>query len=477
MSESLFFLDTALKQLVSTDQAWMYQIIPAGSDAKGLSFFYSEGAVDSKELDNELVVLFGKDVRLIPKNGDWVRQQLSRFYPRNTTTHNKSDRFIGSANGDFLVQIIGEASRINSSDIHFEAFEERCRVRFRIDGKLVERYLLTRNEYPSIINKIKIKANLDISEKRLPQDGRIFYSEGDGKFDIRVSVLPTLHGEKVVLRLLNRDATGIELGALGFSEKQLKDYLEGVKRPNGIILISGPTGSGKTTTLYATLKLLNQDNTNILTIEDPIEYTLDGINQVQLKEAIGMDFVNALRTFLRQDPDIIMVGEIRDSETAQMAVRAALTGHLVLSTVHTNSAWGTVTRLVDMGIPSYLVAATLNLSAAQRLVRCLCEHCKREQPFSQELFPPGFIPPIMPEVHYVAQGCKECFFTGYSGRTALYEIIPIDAALRNEIRNHQYNIDDYLQEHDVKSLAAVAFDLFSRGRTSLDEVYSILAVL
>src|SRR5260221_2129862 len=211
---------------------------------------------------------------------------------------------------------------------------------------MVGGYLLKRDEYPAVIIKIKILANLDIAEKRLPQDGRINFKQQDQQFDIRVSVLPTLYGEKVVLRLLNSDATEIDLNSLGLSRFDLDNYLDGVKKPNGILLISGPTGSGKTTTLYATLKLLNKETRNILTIEDPVEYTLEGINQVQLKESIGLSFAAALRTFLRQDPDVIMVGEIRDTETANMAIRAALTGHLDVSTIHTNSACGTASRLL-----------------------------------------------------------------------------------------------------------------------------------
>ncbi len=471
-----YSLDTELKQLISTDQAWHYKIIPAKLDASGIAFYFTDELVDIHDLNNELAVLLGKSVKLLPKDSNWIQKQLSKFYPRTESKKIKSEYFDIGTKSDNLVQIIKEAAHINSSDIHFEAFEQKCRVRFRIDGKLVERYVLNKSEYPAIINKIKIKANLDISEKRLPQDGRIFFSEDANKFDIRVSVLPTLHGEKTVLRLLSRDATEINLETLGFNQKQLRDYMEGVRRPNGIILISGPTGSGKTTTLYATLKILNNDTTNILTIEDPIEYTLDGINQVQLKEAIGMDFASALRTFLRQDPDIIMVGEIRDAETAQMAVRAALTGHLVFSTVHTNSAWGTITRLVDMGIPAYLVAATLNLSAAQRLVRCLCQNCKEKQPFNGDLFPHGFIPSKIPETHFIAKGCKECYFTGYKGRRALYEIIPIDSELKKRIRNSCFDIDDYLDQHNIMSLSNSAYELFCSGKTSLNEVYPILAI-
>src|SRR5690606_16346772 len=286
---------------------------------------------------------------------------------------------------DFLERLLLMAKEIGSSDIHFEPYEQRCRVRFRLDGKLKEHFVVSLEEYPVIGNKLKIRAGLDISEKRLPQDGRITVKTDRDEFDIRVSTLPTLYGEKIVLRLISKDANHIDLERLGFTKAELKSYKNGIKRPNGIILISGPTGSGKTTTLYATLKYLNDGETNILTIEDPIEYTLEGINQVQLKENIGLDFASTLRTFLRQDPNIIMMGEIRDVKTANMAIRAALTGHLVLSTIHTNSAWATISRLIDMGVPHFLIANTLNMSVAQRLVRMLCSDCKEERPIDPDL--------------------------------------------------------------------------------------------
>ena len=238
--------------------------------------------------------------------------------------------------------------------------------------------MLDRSGYASIVNQIKIMANLDISERRLPQDGRILYHRGDRKFDLRVSSLPTIYGEKVVLRLLTRHAELLELSNLGFSERQLADYESAIARPHGMALITGPTGSGKSTTLYATLRRLNRESGNILTIEDPVEYTLEGVNQVQLKEEIGLTFGAALRTFLRQDPDIIMLGEIHDADTAAMAIRSSLTGHLVFSTIHTNSAWGSVSRLRDMGVHPYLLSGTLILCAAQRLVRLLCPDCKKE---------------------------------------------------------------------------------------------------
>jgi general secretion pathway protein E/type IV pilus assembly protein PilB len=471
-----FTLSTELKQIITTDQAWHYRILPKESQADIFAFYFSEQRFGQEELSNELLVLLGKDIKLEAKVDDWVVEQLSRFYPRDEREKagEGAKELSMNVGNDLLSQMIEEAARIKSSDIHLEAYEERCRVRFRIDGKLVERYVIGISDYPALINKIKIKANLDIAEKRLPQDGRIIFNENARKFDIRVSVLPTLHGEKTVLRLLNRDATQIDLKILGFQQSQLNDYLEGVRKPNGIVLISGPTGSGKTTTLYATLKMLNKEHTNILTIEDPIEYTLEGINQVQLKEAIGLDFASAMRTFLRQDPDIIMVGEIRDAETARMAVRAALTGHLVLSTVHTNSAWGTITRLVDMGIPAYLVASTLNISVAQRLVRCLCD-CKKQVEFKTSDYPTGFKAPSDVQVHSIPNGCSKCFYTGYRGRKALYEIIPVDSHLKESIRHESFDVSDYLLQQSIMNLSEVAFSLFKDGQTSLEEVYPILS--
>lgn len=347
-------------------------------------------------------------------------------------------------------------------------------MRFRLDGKLKEQFHIPLEEYPVIINKIKIRAQLDISEKRLPQDGRITMVTDFEDFDVRVSVLPTLHGEKVVLRILSKDSSHIDINTLGFTDKELKTYLENIKRPNGIVLISGPTGSGKTTTLYATLKKLNLPNTNILTVEDPIEYTLEGIGQVQIKENIGLDFATTLRAFLRQDPDIIMVGEIRDVNTANMAIRARLTGHLVLSTIHTNSAWATVSRLIDMGVPSFLIASTLNISVAQRLVRKLCDSCKMEESIDPTIFPTDFEIPENLLNHHIAVGCEYCYHTGYSGRKAIYEILPIGTKLAALIKNNQLDIDSYLEENNIITLKQNALSLIKTGITSVDEVFSLL---
>ena len=276
-----------------------------------------------------------------------------------------------------------------------------------------------------------------------------------------------------MLRILSKNNVHVSLDNLGFTAQELKTYKTAVQKPNGIVLISGPTGSGKTTTLYATLKLLNKKDTNILTIEDPIEYTLEGVNQVQLKQNIGLDFASTLRTFLRQDPDIIMVGEIRDVETANMAIRASLTGHLVLSTIHTNSAWATVSRLIDMGIPSFLIASTLNVSVAQRLVRKLCNTCKRSQT-SLSMNAEHMKELTEIETHYEAVGCPSCYQTGYQGRKAVYEIIPITEELVNNIKDKKLEINHYLKENKIATLKDNMLNLVKEGVTSMEEVFPFL---
>jgi len=459
--------------ILTPDQAWHYQVVPKNVSAHAIELYVDE-TVNGADCILELEMLLGKKVSLDRIPTTEIRKALNSHYRREHTERSGTMSMI-SPTDDFLMVMIHEAKALGSSDIHVEIYEERCRIRIRINGLMVERFVIGKADYPSLINKIKIMAHLDIAEKRLPQDGRIFLgSNGTNKLDIRVSILPTLHGEKVVLRLLSNDTGHLDLYQLGFSAFDLNNYLEGVKRPNGILLISGPTGSGKTTTLYATLKLLNQKTRNVLTIEDPIEYTLEGINQVQLKESIGLHFGSALRTFLRQDPDVIMVGEIRDPDTANMAIRAALTGHLVLSTIHTNSAWGTIARLVDMGVPSFLVASTLNTSVAQRLLRKLCPHCKMQQPLDPNLYPRQFRPFREVAFHYVSQGCDQCFNTGYKGRQAVYEVIPLDMELSDCIKKGLYDVNSQLAERGVRTLAENAFDLFERGDTSLEEIYPLL---
>lgn len=454
------------QHLISGELANHYKILPKESVNDTITLFVDESFAkeDAKE---ELELFLGKKIDFINCSGYAIERALSLYYRKERTVI-ETQKSLKVDGNDFLENLLHEAKSLKSSDIHFEIYEESARIRFRIDGQLIERYKVEKDNYLELVNKVKIKSKLNITEKRLPQDGRIT----NDLFDIRVSILPTLFGEKIVMRLLGQDASNIDLNSLGMEKEELNYYSEAVKKPNGIILISGPTGSGKTTTLYATLKLLNDSKRNIVTVEDPIEYTLKGINQVQLKEDIGLTFASALKSFLRQDPDIIMLGEIRDPETAMMAIRASLTGHLVLSTIHTNSAIGTLSRLIDMGIPAYLIAETLNLSVAQRLIRKLCDDCKVKENLIVGDFPINFKFPYQLTTIYHPKGCNKCYHTGYKGRRAIYEVLQINGEVANSIKNN--SIDTFLKSKDHKSLSSKAFDILAEGETSLDEVYSIL---
>lgn len=466
-------IDENIRHVVSDQQAWHYHIVPKGiSDTKWT--FYIEGDYNTETVKEELELTFNRNIQLEIVESEVLRRTLNRYY-RISDNEAQSLKTISNSNANnFLNSLIKEAKEMHSSDIHIETYENLCRVRFRIDGKLLEKYRIDKDNYPSLVNKIKIKSNIDIAEKRLPQDGRILFDEDNLNFDIRVSVLPTLNGEKIVLRLLSKDSANIEISKLGFTQDQQSVFLENIKKTHGIILISGPTGSGKTTTLYATLKTLNKTESNILTIEDPVEYTLSGINQVQLKEDIGLTFARALRTFLRQDPDIIMLGEIRDEETAQMAIRAALTGHLVLSTIHTNSAWGIITRLIDMGIPPFILSDTINLCVAQRLIRLLCPYCKEQSDFDISILPSTFKPVSIPKYFYKARGCEHCYYTGYKGRKAIYEILPVNSYFSEVIRAGKSDLNLLKNELNILSLAESAFNDLVAGNTSIEEIYPIL---
>lgn len=456
-------LSIVLQQSISSDVANHFMIIPKEiSEAEYIFFIDETKQAEANAIKEELRLLFDKTITLEITASSIINKALATYYRKN----NEKPKLVSYGN-DFLEELIFEAKHINASDIHIEIYEEDVRVRLRIDGQLIEKNHIKKDYYLELINQIKIKSNLDITEKRLPQDGRIEYDN----FDIRVSILPTHHGEKVVMRILGRDASHLNINDLGFEDDELRIYLEAVKKTNGIVLISGPTGSGKTTTLYGTLKFLNDTKRNIVTVEDPIEYTLKGINQVQLKENIGLTFTSALRSFLRQDPDIIMLGEIRDAETAQMAIRASLTGHLVLSTIHTNSAVGTISRLIDMGIPSFLIAETINISVAQRLVRTLCENCKREEDFNEKDLPLSFNAPKKISKHYISVGCDKCYHTGYKGRKAIYEVLPIDSKVAEAIKNNTLEQSNFTKNN---KLSDKAFDMLSKGMTSLDEIYPML---
>lgn len=465
-------VDTAVKQAISAKLAWYYRIVPLAQSSEKLELLMDQ---DRKinGIQKELEVALGKKVEIKLINGEEMEEVLARCYPRNQTeTTGSSIPKLIADKENFILTLIEEAMHSGSSDIHFEVQEKLSRVRYRIDGNLVDKYTITLADYPAVVNAIKIKSGLDIAEKRLPQDGRIFFKRKGNRLDIRVSIVPTIHGEKVVFRLLNKDTDRIDLDRVGFNGEQLEHYKNGFLRSHGLVLISGPTGSGKTTTLYATLKRLNTRDKNILTIEDPIEYTLDGINQVQLKEGIGLTFPVALRTFLRQDPDIIMVGEIRDSETAQIAIRSALTGHLVLSTIHTNSAWGIVSRLIDMGVPEFLISATLNVAVAQRLIRFLCPDCKEESDREREMitrFIPGW-----EGSSFQPKGCSACNYSGFRGRKAVFEVIEMTEELRKRVKEKDTEMATPDEKFHKQSLAKQAIELFENGETSFAEILPML---
>ena len=368
--------------------------------------------------------------------------------------------------------IISQAIKSRASDIHFEPYEKKLVVRFRVDGILKE--ILSQDSKISsvLISRIKIISGLDISERRLPQDGRVSLSLGDKSIDVRVSTLPSSYGERVVLRLLDKQSAQINIEDLGLPSKILSNYKSSLKNPEGIILFTGPTGSGKTTTLYAGLRFLSDSSQNILTVEDPIEYTLNGIGQTQVNTKTGYTFAKGLRAILRQDPDVVMVGEMRDVETAQIGIQASLTGHLVLSTVHTNSAIAAITRLRDMGIESFLLASSLRTIISQRLVRRLCKKCKYEEVASSQAVNLFNLDPGTGI--WNSKGCNECSNTGYQGRIAIAECIQVDKKLKEMIHNHESEniISEYVFK-DNQSIDQASRDLLLSGITSCDELIRV----
>lgn len=369
--------------------------------------------------------------------------------------------------------VIQHAIRAKASDIHIEPYENNIRIRFRIDGELQEIMTSSKTTHSAIVTRIKILGKMDIAEKRIPQDGRVEMHVDNKDIDLRISVLPTVYGEKIVLRLLDRSSTILTKTQLGFSAENIKMFDKLIQTPNGIILVTGPTGSGKTTTLYAVLQELNKINRNIITVEDPVEYRLNGINQVQVNIKAGLTFANGLRSILRQDPDIIMIGEIRDTETAEIAVRAAITGHLVLSTMHTNDSASTVSRLVDMGIEPFLVSSSVVGVVAQRLVKKVCTNCKTEyKPAHSEM-----------ELHnlndddmlYKGEGCSLCGKTGYKGRTAIHEVLLMTRELREMVDEHA-SIDEIRSaatKYGTLSLKNSCSQLVRSGVTTTDEMLKV----
>lgn len=376
--------------------------------------------------------------------------------------------------------LISKALEVKASDIHFEPFRESLKVRYRIDGVLHDVESISKKLQPAITSRVKLMGKMNIAEMRLPQDGRIKVKEGSREVDIRVSTLPTLFGESIVLRLLNREEVRLELTSLGLSSELLERFSRIISLPYGMVLVTGPTGSGKTTTLYAVINRINSPDKKIITVEDPVEYQLDGVNQIHVKTKIGLTFASALRTILRQDPDVVLVGEIRDAETAEIAVQSALTGHMVFSTLHTNDAPSAITRLQEMGVESYLLSSCLLAVMAQRLVRKICPHCR-----TQTEVPAGFVEEAsralgiqiehVPPTLYAGEGCSLCAGTGYSGRTGIYEFLEVDEHIRRLIMQgaDSSTIFSSAKERGMQTLRLDGLKKILNGETTLEEVMRV----
>ncbi len=370
--------------------------------------------------------------------------------------------------------MMAEAVKTKASDVHLEPFENKLSVRLRIDGVLAEVASLSARLAPYIVSRIKVMARLDIAEKRIPQDGRLSLTLGDRTFDVRVSTLPSRHGERVVLRLLDTSQAHLSLEDLGMQQAVHAGLVDALSEPNGIILVTGPTGSGKTTTLYAGLTLLNDQSRNIMTVEDPVEYALEGVSQTQVNAKVGMTFANGLRAILRQDPDVVMVGEIRDMETAEMAIQASLTGHLVLSTVHTNSAVAAITRLRDMGVEPFLLSSTVKAILAQRLVRRLCPSCKKPAADDALIRKQLGVASKVEAAFFEAVGCADCGGKGFKGRIGIYELVRIDETLRRMVQEGAPEQD--IEAHafrQAKTLSESGQDLVIKGLTTAQEVMRV----
>ncbi|HIJ66390.1 MAG TPA: type II/IV secretion system protein [Candidatus Hydrogenedentes bacterium] len=399
----------------------------------------------------------------------------------SATTTDLGDDKLDASIIKFVNEVLSEAIRAGATDVHIEPFEDELRVRYRIDGFLHETPTPAsiRAFQPAIVSRVKIMANLNIAEKRVPQDGKILARLGSDEYDLRVSVLPTPHGETLDIRILSRSSTALGLDELGFLPDDLALFSGLLERPHGIILVTGPTGSGKTTTLYAALSILNRIDLKIITIEEPIEYQLKGITQMQVMPRIGFGFASGLRHMLRHDPDIMMVGEIRDYETAEMAVRASLTGHLVFSTLHTNDAAGTVSRLIDIGVEPFLISGTMIAAMAQRLVRRVCEHCAEAyEPEPEALRDLGVAPGAPADARFRrGKGCERCLHTGYKGRIALFEILPFSNPIKELTvqRAAAMEIQRKARQLGVRTLRESGWIRVCQGITTIEEVLRVTA--
>lgn len=481
---------TDTPKLISENLARKYLIIPVRREQNILTVAMTD-PLDLSVID-DLKINTGLDIKpnLALKNS--IMNAIDRYYGKESAekaaedfkkqynfdqiTEEDSDSLndINNAPVVRLVNsVIQHAMKVKASDIHIEPLENSLRIRFRIDGELQEIMRSSKAAHPAVVTRIKIMGRMDIAEKRVPQDGRMEMTVDGKDIDLRLSVLPTVYGEKVVLRLLGRSDMMLTKSQLGFSNVNIALFDKIIKSPNGIILVTGPTGSGKTTTLYAVLRELNKITSNIITVEDPVEYRLEGINQVQVNNKAGLTFANGLRSILRQDPDIIMIGEIRDAETAQIAVRAAITGHLVLSTIHTNDSASTISRLIDMGVEPYLVSSSVVGIIAQRLVRKICGHCKKSyKPDFNEM---SILKLRESQPLFKGTGCSACGNTGYKGRTAIHEVMLVGKDIRELIDRHG-TIDQMrlmASKAGTMTLRDSCTRLVLEGKTTVEELLRI----
>lgn len=495
-------IDPSVIKLIPSEVVRKYQVIPVMKTGAIVTIAIADPsnvfAVD------DIRFMIGYNVETVIATESAMKIAINKYYNQNDAVQTVIDSFnkdvfkisveeeeeeeqvdIGELRKDIekapvvkLVNfILTDAISKGASDVHIEAYEKVFRVRYRIDGILYEIMQLPMRHRAALISRLKIMAELDIAERRLPQDGRIKLKIKGRDIDLRVSILPTMFGQKIVTRILDKGSFMLDITKLGFESKALKDFQEAISAPYGMILVTGPTGSGKTTTLYTALNSLNSVGVNIITAEDPIEYNFMGINQVQMKEEIGLNFATALRSFLRQDPDIIMVGEIRDYETAEIAVKAALTGHLVLSTLHTNDAPSTINRLLNMGIEPFLVASSTLLIMAQRLVRKICQNCKEEEKIpSQTLTDIGFSKDEAETIRcYRGRGCEVCNNTGYKGRTAIYEVMPMRDEIKKTILEgaSAIEIKRMAVKFGMKTLRMSGLTKIKEGVSSMEEVVRV----
>ncbi len=453
--------------------------------------------VDTQALD-DFRRLFLAEPLLVPIPEAEGRQAIHRVYGRDPMDLDGSlddldlpqidlgdelalDDLVSLANEAPVIRLVNltllQALEARASDVHIESYADEIRVRYRVDGVLLDQPSPPQRMAPAIVSRLKIMAELDIAERRIPQDGRIRLKLQSRQVDVRVSTLPSLHGESVVLRLLDKDRGRIELEDLGMSSATLEALLGVIRKPHGIVLATGPTGSGKTTTLYAAIDRIRTGSEKILTVEDPVEYELEGVPQVAVNERVGLTFASALRALLRQDPDVLLVGEIRDRETAEIATHAALTGHLVLSTLHTNDAPSAITRLLDLGVPAYLVASTVEAVLAQRLVRRVCQSCSESVPLKSNTRRALGAGPESLEMVRRGKGCEQCLETGFLGRTGLYEILVMDDELRAEVQavRGSQHIRTLATTKGMRTLREDGVRLVSAGLTTPEEVLRITA--